>query len=282
MVRRRTTRASAAVALVAVAALVAGCGTDDPDPDPPLPPTGVPDLLWRGDLETGDLSQFQDTPWNTHGGAPPPEVVSDPELVRDGRYALALTIPGVSNGEGITDDSRNEVEPRIDEISEGDELWFGFSTRLGEDFPVEQGWQVITQWKNAGEGSPPVELDISGGTWNVSGGAGHPDDDVEPFSEVLAPAERGVWTDWVFRIKFSPDPEVGEIEVWKDGELVLPTYRPESGTMYPPVGGEDVPDEPMSYLKTGYYRAAEISAPGTVYFDAWRVGTSAAAVERAA
>jgi hypothetical protein len=282
VVRRRTTRASAAVTLVAVAALVAGCGAgDEPETEAPLPPTGVPDLLWSGDFETGDLSQYEDTPWNTHGGARPPEVVSDPALVRDGRYALAVTIPGVSDGEGITEDSRNEVEPQIHDISEGDELWFGFSTRLGEDFPVDEGWQIVTQWKNAGEGSPPVELGIEDGSWHVSGGAGHPDD-ADPFSETLAPAERGVWSDWVFRIKFSTDPAVGEIEVWRNGELVLPTYRPESGTMYPPGEGEDVPDEPSSYVKTGYYRAADIAAPGTIYFDDWRIGTSAAAVERAA
>lgn len=285
MGRRRTTRATAAIGLVAAAALLAGCGSEAPqtDTEPPPPRADAKGLIWSGDFETGDLSQFKDTPWNVHGGASPPQVVSDPALVRDGRYAMAVTIPGVSDGEGITGDSRNEVEPRVGEFTEGDEAWFGFSVMLGEDFPVHEGWQVITQWKNVGEGSPPVELDVQDGVFRVSGGAGHPDDDVEAYAEQLAPAETGVWTDWVFRIRFSTDPDVGEIEVWKDGALVLPTYRPGSGTLYPLDGeAEDEAHEPTSYLKTGYYRAAEISAPATVYYDSWRVGTTGEAVDRAA
>ena len=273
--RKVRTNGSLGVALVAVGALLVGCGgAKEPGERATPPSTSGDGLRWVGDFETGDLSQYGDTPWNIHGGALPPEIVTQP--VREGRYAVALTIPGTSNGEGITDDSRSELQPRLDDIEEGDELWFAFSVRLGEDYPVDAAWQTITQWKNDGEGSPPVELSAQDGSWVVAGGAGHPDD-VEPFAERVAPAVAGEWVDWVFRIRFSADPEVGEIEVWKDGELVLPTFRPQSGTMYPP--GEHAEHvEPSSYLKTGYYRAGSISEPATVYYDAWRVGTSAEAV----
>lgn len=275
---RMSSRMALVAGMLAVAAVFSGCGTDADKPGPrPLPPTGIPDLMWAGDVETGDLSQFEDTPWNVAGGASPPDVVSDDALVRAGRYSVGFTIPGESNGEGITSDSRNELEPRIDNFHDGDELYFGFSTYLADGFPVQDGWQVVTQWKNEGEGSPPLELGVEEGTFNLSGGAGHPDD-ADPFRTVLAPAETGVWTDWVFRIRFSPDPDQGEVEVWRNGELVLPACRPESGTLYPAGGGEDVPDEPTSYLKTGYYRNADISTPGTIYFDSWGVGTAAEAV----
>ena len=72
---------------------------------------------------------------------------------------------------------------------------------------------------------------------------------------------------------FSPDPDIGYVEVWKNRKLVLPRFQPSSGTMYPKEDGE-----PISYLKTGYYRNGAISTPGTIYFDNWKVGTSREAV----
>jgi hypothetical protein len=183
-----------------------------------------------------------------------------------------MTIPGPSNGEGICCDSRSEIEPKIDEIQPGDEFYFGFSTLLGDGFPTEANWQTITQWKHEGEGSPPLELGVGDGNYRLSGGFGHPDGP-EPFQVPIGPAVTGEWVDWVFHIKFSPDPDIGYIEIWRGDKLVLWRFYPSSGTMYPNPDGEAV-----SYLKTGYYRDGDISTPGTIYFDNWRVGTSRNAV----
>lgn len=223
-----------------------------------------PRLIWSGDVETGDLSQFKDTPENTAGGGSSPEVVSDPAFVPDGRHALQMTISRAGRGEGVCCGSRSEVEPKIDDLRPGDDLYFGFSTLLAEGFPTQAGWQVITQWKNDFDGSPPLELSLERGHYFLSGGYGHPDGP-HHFSKPLGPAETGRRVDWVFHIKFSPDPEVGFVEVWRSGELVLPRFHPEGGTLYP---------DSSSYLKTGYYRHKDISAPGTIYFDSWKIGTS--------
>ena len=222
-------------------------------------------LIWSGDVETGDLSQFKDTPENTAGGGSSPEVVSNPAFVPDGRHALQMTISrAAGQGEGICCGSRSEVEPKIDDLRPGDDLYFGFSALLAKGFPTQAGWQVITQWKNDFDGSPPLELSLERGQYFLSGGYGHPDGP-HHFSKPLGPAETGHRVDWVFHIKFSPDPEVGFVEVWRSGELVLPRFHPEGGTLYP---------GSSSYLKTGYYRHKDISAPGTIYFDNWKVGTS--------
>lgn len=262
MLRRMSPRLGLVAALIMLIG-VSGCANDrkphEPSPD---------DLQWNGDVETGDLSQFKDTPWNVAGGALPPTVVSDPAVVREGKYAVAMTILDADEGEGICCGSRSEIEPDIGRIQPGDELYFGFSTLLGEGFPTEDDWQTITQWKNEGDGSPPLELGVGGGKYRLSGGFGHPDGP-DPFREPLGPAATGQWVDWVFHIKFSPDPDIGYVEVWQSDKLALPRFQPASGTMYPNPDGEA-----MSYLKTGYYRDGDISVPGTIYFDNWRVGTS--------
>lgn len=264
--------------LVLCAALVtmiglSGCGDSSADNEVVEPfPSGV---VWIGDMETGDLSQFkEDRSGNVAGGARRPVVVTDPEFVRDGDHAVRLTIPGKSNGNGICCGSRSEIEPDIRALRPGDELYFGFSTLLGDGFPTEASWQVITQWKNDGDGSPPLELSIENGRYSLSGGADHPAGG-QAFIEPIGPATTGRWVDWVFHIKFSPDPDVGFVEIWQGDDLVLPRYQPDTGTLYP-----DTEDEGTSYVKTGYYRNGDISAPGTIYFDSWRIGTSRDAVTR--
>lgn len=263
-----------AVGLLAVAALVSGCVSSTTVGEP-FPGAGVASgdgLIWTGDAETGDLLQFKVTPQNTAGGADEPEVVSDPAFVRTGSYAVRMTIPASGDGTGICCGARSEIEPNIGQLREDDDLYFGFSTLLGAGFPTDARWQVITQWKNSGDGSPPLELSVENGEYLLSGGAGHPGG-TEPFRQAIAPAVAGVWVDWVMRIKFSADPNVGFVEVWHGDDRVLPRFSPPSGTMYPVSDGR-----PTSYLKVGYYRNPDISQPGTIYFDDWKVGTTRDAV----
>lgn len=261
-------------AVVAAAAMAVSCA-GAPSPVPPDGSTPNPDLLWVGDLETGDLAQFQDTPFNIAGGALPPEVVSDPGFVRAGQHALRMTIPGPFSGDGICCGSRAEVQPDIENVQEGDELYVGFSTLLGEGFPLDTSWQLIAQWKHNGDGSPPLELTVEEGRYVLSGGQGHPEGP-QIFDKPLGPAVPGEWVDWVMHVKFSPDPGIGFVELWQGGEQVLPAFFPPGGTMYP--YGEDGED-PENRLKIGYYRDGDISEPGTVYYDNLRIGTTRAAVE---
>jgi hypothetical protein len=275
VVRPPTRRARVLVPTTLALALLAACGTGTDEPRPQRP-TDLPDLMWVGDLEGGDLSQFKDTPWNVTRGGLKPEVVNDPQFVREGRYALKISIPTgeTDDREGACCDPRAEVEPDIGDIREGDDLWFGFSTMLAAGFPVDEDWQVITQWKGRADGSPPVSLNVKDGHYVLAGGAGHPDEK-EPFEQALAPAETGKWSDWVVHIVFSPEPRTGYVEVWQNGNPVLPRFSPPGGTMYP---AEKSGEQPESYLKTGYYRSEDITTPGILYFDSWRVGSTRDAV----
>jgi hypothetical protein len=283
-------RIRASVGVGALALVLAGCtAAVDPRPADPAPtgsgaapsvaatpvaaPAAAPadgGLLWLGDLETGDLSQFEDTPWNDVGGEAP-RVVTD--VVHQGTYAVRLGIDGTSSSsDGICCGSRDEMQPRFRELVTGDDLWFGFSSYLAPGFPTDAYWQVITQFKQNFDGSPPLELNVERGQYKLEGGQGHPDGPKE-FIKDLAPATTGRWVDWVLHVKFSADPDEGYVEVWKDGQQVLDRFSPEGGTLYPAPDGNDA-----SYVKTGYYRDPEIDRPGTVYFDNWRIGTSRDAV----
>jgi hypothetical protein len=253
------------VCWIAVAVLTSACGVSEAGVASRTAPAEG-QVLWVGDAETGDLSQFQDTPWNNVGGTTP-RVVTDP--VREGRYAIELGLVGTTTrDDGICCGSRNELVPKFRDLVPGDDLYFGFSTYLAPGFPVDTYWQVITQFKQNFDGSPPLQLTVETGSYKFAGGVGHPDFP-QHFMKTLAPAVTGEWVDWVLHVKFSPDPDVGFVEVWKDSELVLPHFAPRTGTMYPAPFGPDA-----SYVKIGYYRDPTIERPGTIYFDAWRIGTS--------
>jgi hypothetical protein len=262
MTSRIVARTSGWGAALAALAMLVACGGQSPAPQAP----GM--LLWSGDLETGDLSQFQKTPWNTVGG-PPPSVVEEP--VRSGRYAVDLALVGATApNQGICCGSRNEIEPKFREIAAGEDLWFAFSTYLDANFPTYYSeFQTITQFKQNFDGSPPLEMDVTDGEFRITGGYGHPDGRMD-FNQTVGHADKGRWIDWVLHVKFSPDPTVGYVEVWRDGELVLPRFAPPGGTMYVnPADGST-----RSSVKTGYYRDRSIDSVGHIYFDDWRIGTS--------
>jgi Polysaccharide lyase len=239
---------------------------------PPVTDRTAAGLLWVGDAETGDLSQFLDGPWNDVGGIPPTLVTAP---VRDGRYAIALTLTGATDPDaGICCGSRNELVPRFRDVQEGDDLYFGFSTYLAPGFPTSGGWQVITQFKQNFDGSPPLSLNVEERQYELEGGYGHPDGPDE-FSRPIGPAITGVWVDWVLHVRFSADPQVGFVEVWQNGVAVLGRFAPHSGTLYPGTG-----DRAGSYVKTGPYREPTVQVPGTMFLDDWRIGTSYVAVAR--
>lgn len=266
-----------AVAVLALVLLATACSSEERVGPRPSQPTDRPDLLWVGDLETGNLSQFKETPWNITRGGDQPEIVDDPEFVREGRYALKIAIPTgetEENKKGACCDPRAELEPDLGDIRSGDDLWFGFSTMLAADFPDSADWQVITQWKGKADGSPPVSFKVKDGKYVLAGGDGHPDE-IGGYEKDLAPATPGQWADWVVHIKFSPDADDGFVEVWHNGQQVLQRFAPETGTMY---AAEKSGEDAESYLKTGYYRSGEISRSGVLYFDGWRIGTNRAAV----
>lgn len=225
---------------------------------PPASPPGR--LLWRGSFDTGNFSEFK-----TSDNQPEaPKLVTSP--VVDGHYAGEYVVP--SGGH------RSESVPNLGYFHEGDDLWFSWATQLAPGFPVNADtWQVITQWKNDGIGSPPLEIGVNNGRYQLDGGFGWPGDTSDPkprFAALsLGPASTGVWVHWLVHVHFSSDPDVGFVSLLRDGvQKVLEWHLP-GGTLYPKL---------PSYLKLGYYRDSSLTTPGAVYQDAWRIGTTRGAV----
>ena len=92
---------------------------------------------------------------------------------------------------------------------EGDDRWYQWSTRFGDDFPADQGWSVVSQWHANKDGSPPLAFNAGPAnvgvdqwgivlqTYNAPGDAG------PTFTPWYAPVVRGVWTDIKLHVKWS-------------------------------------------------------------------------------
>ena len=219
-------------------------------------PASVPAPVWQAALSGPDpLANFKDTPYN-NDGASAPQLVDAPGLAA--RKALEFTVP--SGGK------RSEVEPNTDVYQEGDEAWFGFAWFLPQDFPVgTDGFQVVAQWKNAGDGSPPVEVKIGNGQFVLDGGAGGENPQQNYFSVPIGPARTGAQTDIVVHLRFSTDPTKAVADVWMNGQQRVAAFRPGAGTRY---------ESADSYLKTGIYRDTSIPQSAQLYLLDARVAAS--------
>ncbi|MCY1045700.1 heparin lyase I family protein [Corallococcus sp. bb12-1] len=206
-------------------------------------------IIWRGDFESGDRNQWDGTQMVSSDRL---QVIPSP--VREGGYALKAT---VRQGDDPINSSgnRNEIFKQTHEAA-GSEYWYRWSTRFPSDFPSVKTWQLFTQWHHTGCcGSPPVEFYVYGEEMrlNIGGSPG--------VIVWKTPLVRNAWHDFVFHVKWSPNASVGFVELYYDGNLVLPKRN--IATQY---SGQ------LNYLKIGLYRNDTIAPVGVVYHDGWVMG----------
>jgi MYXO-CTERM domain-containing protein len=213
-----------------------------------LPALAWAGVVWRGDFETGTTSQYTRA---QQMSADRLQVVQSP--VFQGRYALKAT---VRQGDDPINSSgnRNELVYQGYE-KEGSEYYYRWQVLFPQDYPSVKTWQVFTQWHHTGCcGSPPVEFFVYGEELRLT-----LTDSVTPWKTALV---RGQWQDFILRAKWSPDPAVGFVELWHNGQRVLSRYA--HATMYP---GDGI------YLKLGLYRSDTVQPVGVVYHDGFVQGT---------
>ncbi len=218
-------------------------------------PVASSGVVWRGDFETGDRSQWTSTQMVSSDRL---AVVTSP--LREGRYALKAT---VRQGDDPINASGNRNElVKMTREPVGSEYYYRFNTMFASDFPSVRTWQLFTQWHHeGGSGSPPVEFYVYGEEMRLNIGG-------DPGVIVWkAPLVRGQWQDFILRVKWSPDATVGFVELYHQGQLVLPKRN--IATMFPGM---------LNYLKVGLYRSDTVSQVGVVYHDGWVMGRSLADV----
>jgi hypothetical protein len=247
MARPRAPRALAATLLAVAALLLGACSIGSSSRSgggASSGPTGD-GVLWRSGSDTATvLDTYRRTPWNTDD-ADDPKAVSSPDV--PGRTAVAYTVPGGG--------TRSELEPAYRSFREGDEYWFGLALYLPDGFPADTSdWQVVAQWKNSGDGSPPLSVQVHDGRFVLEGG----EEIGKHWQRDIGSATTGARTDLVMRVHFASDPDDAAVDVLMNGREVISDYHPPGGTLYP--------DE-NSYLKTGLYRSSDIDEDGTVYYD---------------
>jgi hypothetical protein len=206
-----------------------------------------PGVVWRGDFETGDRTQWSSTQMVSSDRL---QVVPSP--VREGRYAIKVTVKQGDNPISASG-NRNELVKMTRE-KEGDEFFYRWSTMFASDFPSAKTWQLFAQWHHEGNsGSPPVEFYVNGETIYFRVQA----------STVLwsTPLVRGQWQDFIFHVKWSASASTGFVELYHNGKLVVPKRG--AATLY---SGQ------TNYLKVGLYRNSTIAPTGVVYHDGWVQG----------
>jgi hypothetical protein len=266
-------------------------------------------VIWNSAFTEKGFAKFRDTPYNDVGAAAPVLVTS---TVNPPEKAARFTVPGGG--------TRSEIEPKVFTFTEGSDYYFGDSFTLPSTFPVaEPSWQVITQWKNDGDGSPPVEIKVGNGNVFIDGGYGYPKGPAgkKYWSKPIGPAVTAAQTSLVVHIHFSRTPSVGLIDVWLNGKQVISGYHPPSGTLYPKVSKKKAtaqvaaaqqqaqaatpqpagtPKEPgaatdedvtesataaqFDYWKMGMYRDPEITSTATYDIESARVATTYAAAAK--
>jgi uncharacterized protein (TIGR03382 family) len=220
-----------------------------------MPALASASTLWKGDFETGNLSQ-----WSRAQSVASDRLLVVSDVVRDGKYAVKVT---VRKGDDPINASGNRNELLyLSRETPGQEYFYKWSTLFPKGYPSSNAWQLFAQWHQDGCcGSPPLEFYVMGEEMRmrVGGNSG----------KILwrGALVRGNWNDFVLHVKWSADPKVGFVELYKNGQIVVPK------TMAATQFGRE-----KNYLKLGLYRDSSIAAVGTVYHDGFTMGTTLADV----
>ena len=184
-----------------------------PTAAPIPPPSSSRATVFVADAETGDASQ-----WCFVHSAVPTGVVTSP--VRAGSYSYRSE---VQDGAMIYDSERSEYSNGPAACNKhlffpGSETWTAFSVYPADDYPSYSHWSLVAQWKEPWAGTPPQQVNLQNDRWSIVGA-----DSISPRPRFeFGTLQRGAWQDFLVHHYWSSDPSVGFVEVYLNGQLVLP------------------------------------------------------------
>lgn len=198
------------------------------------------EVIWRGDFETGDLSQWR--------GAPKSEaihVVTD--IVREGKYAVRIDGSNQAR-RGERDRIEFQHQPVPPGTAPGTERYFGWSVYLPQQFSADShfvgyfetrnSWRQVLSFEAKGADLLFTTRVPYARRWQGPGR--------------LTP---GRWHDFAVHVRWSRDPQEGFVAMWFDGELVVPQTH--TATLL---------DENVAFFQLGIIRPTS-ETPETMYID---------------
>jgi hypothetical protein len=198
------------------------------------------EVIWRGDFETGTTEQWL--------GAPKSDavkIVQDP--VREGKYAVRIDGTNAAR-KGQNDRIEFNHQPKPPGTSEGTERYFCWSIYLPQKFtntPHTVGyfearnlWTRLMSFEAQGEDLNYTTRVPYAMRWTGKG-------------KLTA----GRWHDFIVHVLWSRDPAKGFVEVWFDGEKVVPLVK--TATLR---------DENLAFFQIGLFRETS-EVPETIIVD---------------
>lgn len=197
-------------------------------------------VIWRGDFEMGTTAQWR--------GAPKSDAVRIvKEPVREGKFAVRIDGTNAAR-KGNWDRIEFQHQPDPPGTAEGTERYFGWSVYLPKKltegvhalgyFETRQSWRQLMSFEVRGEDILFSTRVPYARQWDGKG-------------KLTA----GRWHDFAVHVLWSRDPAKGFVEVWFDGENVVP--RVKTATLL---------DENVAFFQIGLFRDT-IDIPETIVID---------------
>lgn len=214
--------------------------------------------IWRGDFETGTLSQ-----WDAAQFVGPNGVKVQRSLVREGRYAARFEVKPGDHWAGLLGERAEVLKGGLGEQGNSDSYW-AWSTFFPTSFISDHsaGFQMFAQWHSASNTSySGLSFQVDRERLVVRYDGGTPANDHSWRSADLGPLLRGAWQDFIVHIRWGSGVD-GYLDIWRNGKAVA--WH---------ASGANIATGQGTYAKLGFYRPAE---PWTtiVYDDGTKFGRS--------
>ncbi len=204
------------------------------------PASSSAEVIWKGDFETGTTGQWRGAP-KTDGI----KIVESP--VRAGKYALRIDGTDAAQ-QGKLDRIEFQHQPEPPGTAEGSERYFGWSVfvpkKLTDDFHSVGYFETRKSWRQL------MSFEVRGEDILYSTRV--------PYARQWTGKRKltpGRWHDFAVHVLWSRDPAKGFVEVWFDGEKVVP--RAMTATLL---------DENVAFFQIGLMRDT-IDVPETIIID---------------
>lgn len=246
MVHARSARLFSAVSIVSLAAAVLS-----------FAPQAQAEVLWRGDFEPGNLSQWGFVLNGTLGERKNIELVSSP--VAGGKQAARVTI----HPDDLWSNGHNRVELKYDgkRTGENETTFFSWQFQLPADVQVRND---IAYWETLESYSQAMALFVEPGASGTQLGFRHNFGAGEFWS---TPISVGEWHHVAMEILWSQDAALGTVSIWLDGKKVVDNSK-----------GATKPDANDLFIQMGMHRNASAPHQEVIYLDEAMEATTLAEV----